>query len=512
MKTNKLATIFLFVLILSVVSCKTEKTQTAYNEKYRPQFHFSPPGNWMNDPNGLVFCDGEYHLYYQYYPDSTVWGPMHWGHAVSTDLIHWQNLPVALYPDTLGYIFSGSAVVDLNNSSGLQKGAEPPLVAIYTQHSVTRLAKGKNDHQNQSIAYSSDKGRTFVKYEGNPVLSNTLKEMDFRDPKVDWNESIQKWVMALAVGQKIKFFSSPDLKNWEYLSEFGSDAGAHGGVWECPDLFKLTSDGEDKWVLIVNINPGGPNGGSGTQYFIGTFDGKEFINDNPKETILWLDYGPDNYAGVTWSNIRKEDGRRLLIGWMSNWAYAQVTPTAEWRSANTLPRVLKLKNTQSGLRLSAAPVKELEKLRVVGSDVKLIAGDENKISGLNEIRLNVNLPESTAEEFGLIFSNSRGEQLTLGYNSQLNQFYSNRSKSGITEFSPDFAKIHYAPRISQDSVLSLHIYLDHPSLEMFADGGLSIMTEVFFPSENFNRVTFFQKNGEAAIQNCTIYDLNSIWN
>jgi fructan beta-fructosidase len=319
-------------------------------------------------------------------------------------------------------------------------------------------------------------------------------------------------VMVLAVGQKIKFFSSPDLKNWEYLSEFGSDAGTHGGVWECPDLFKLQIGGEDKWILIVNINPGGPNGGSGTQYFIGNFDGKEFINDNPKESILWLDYGPDNYAGVTWSNIPEEDGRRVLIGWMSNWAYAQLTPTAEWRSANTLPRVLKLKKTQSGLRLCATPVKELEKLRVVGSDIKLIAGVENKITGLNEIHMSVSLSESTAEEFGLIFSNSRGEQLVLGYNRQSNQFYSDRSKSGITGFSPEFAKINYAPRISQDSILSMHLYLDHPSLEMFADGGLSVMTEVFFPSENFNRVTFFQKNGETVIQNCTIYDLNSIWN
>jgi fructan beta-fructosidase len=511
MKTNKLTTFILFVLVLFIVSCKAEKEQTAYSEKYRPQFHFSPPGNWMNDPNGLVFYDGEYHLYYQYFPDSTVWGPMHWGHAVSTDLVHWANLPVALYPDTLGYIFSGSAVIDWKNSSGFQKGAEPPLVAIYTQHSVTRLAKGKNDHQNQSIAHSSDKGRTFVKYEGNPVVPNTLKEMDFRDPKVDWNETIQKWVMVLAVGQKIKFFSSPDLKNWEYLSEFGLDEGTHSGVWECPDLFKLKTGEEDKWVLIVNINPGGPNGGSGTQYFIGNFDGKEFINDNPKETILWLDHGPDNYAGVTWANIPKEDGRRILIGWMSNWAYAQVTPTAEWRSANTLPRVLQLKNTPSGLRLCATPVKELEKLRGSSRDIKLTAGSETKITGLNEILLNVRLSESNAEEFGLIFSNSKGEQLVTGYNRQSKQFYIDRSKSGITGFSPDFAKIHYASRISQDSIVSMHLFLDHPSLEIFADGGLSILTAVFFPSEDFDRVIFFQKNGEATVQNCTIYELKSIW-
>ncbi len=511
MKTKRLNSFFLIVLVVLLVSCTTEKKQTSYNEKYRPQFHFSPPGNWMNDPNGLVYYKGEYHFFYQYYPDSTVWGPMHWGHAVSNDLVHWDNLPVALYPDSLGYIFSGSAVIDWNNTSGLKQGNEPPIVAIFTHHSPTILEKKTNDHEYQSIAFSNDKGRTFIKYDGNPVIPNKMKEPDFRDPKISWNDSLEKWVVVLAAGQKVEFFSSPDLKNWEFMSKFGTDAGAHGGVWECPDFFKLKIGDDEKWVLIVNMNPGCPNGGSGTQYFIGQFNGKEFINDNPKETTLWLDYGPDNYAGVTWSDIPKEDGRRILIGWMSNWAYAQVTPTAEWRSSNTIPRVLELKSTPAGLRLSANPVKEIEKLRAASSVIKLTAGSEVKITGLNEFEMSKNLAETDAEEFGFVFSNSKGEQLVTGYNRLTNQFYTDRSKSGKTDFSPEFAKIHYAPRISQDSVLSLNLFLDHSSIEIFADGGLSVMTEIFFPSEIFDHVTFFQKGGTAVNQECTIYDLNSIW-
>jgi fructan beta-fructosidase len=511
MKTNRINSLFLIVTVLFFISSSKEKKQTTYNEKYRPQFHFSPPGNWMNDPNGLVYFEGEYNLFYQYYPDSTVWGPMHWGHAVSTDLIHWVNLPIALYPDSLGYIFSGCAVVDWKNKTGFQKGSSPPIVAMFTHHSPKRLEKGTHDFQYQSIAYSNDKGRTFVKYDGNPVISNKLKEQDFRDPKLSWNEELGKWVVVLAAGQKVEFFCSPDLKNWEFLSEFGTDAGAHGGVWECPDFFRLKIGDEYKWVLIVNMNPGCPNGGSGTQYFIGQFDGKEFVNDNPKETTLWLDYGPDNYAGVTWSDIPNDDGRRILIGWMSNWSYAQVTPTAEWRSANTIPRVLELKNTDSGLRLSSAPVKEIEKLRTKSHVLSLAPGSEVEITGLNEIVLNINSSETDATEFGLIFSNRLGEQLVTGYNRLTNQFFTDRIKSGKTDFSPEFAKVHYAPRISKDGIINLNLFLDHSSLELFADGGLSILTDVFFPTENFDQVRFFEKDGKTTKQDITIYDLQSTW-
>ncbi len=294
-------------------------------EQHRPHFHFTPESMWMNDPNGMVYYEGEYHLFYQHHPDDVVWGPMHWGHAVSTDLVHWEHLPIALYPDEYGYIFSGSAVVDWKNTSGFGSKHNPPLIAIFTYHDVDGEQAGNNDYQTQGIAYSIDKGRSWTKYENNPVLPNPGIK-DFRDPKVIWYEPDQKWIMTLAAHDNVRFYSSPNLKDWIFESEFGKGIGAHGGVWECPDLFPMELDGTQKWVLLVSLNDGGPNGGSGTQYFIGDFDGKTFINDNSKNQILWLDYGRDNYAGVTWSDIPDEDGRRIFMGWMSNWSYAEVVP------------------------------------------------------------------------------------------------------------------------------------------------------------------------------------------
>ena len=298
----------------------TSALATGYGEQHRPQFHFSPPGHWMNDPNGMVFYEGEYHFFYQHYPDSSVWGPMHWGHAVSADLVHWQQLPIALYPDALGYIFSGSAVVDWNNTSGLGQNGKPPLVAMFTYHNMAAEKAGRKDCESQGIAYSNDRGRTWTKYAANPVLPNPGNRKDFRDPKVIWEEVSRQWVVALAVGDHIEFWGSPDLKKWSHLSDFGKDLGAHGGVWECPDLFPMAVDKsggdfksppdspQQQWVLIVNLNPGGPNGGSGTQYFVGDFDGKNFTLDAdfakyvPKGKGVWLDLGKDNYAVVTWSD------------------------------------------------------------------------------------------------------------------------------------------------------------------------------------------------------------------
>jgi fructan beta-fructosidase len=510
MKTIELKIFSLVFLILFIISCKSDNKQLQYREQHRPQFHFSPPAKWMNDPNGMVFYDGSYHLFYQYYPDSTVWGPMHWGHAVSKDLVHWKNLPVAIYPDSLGYIFSGSAVIDWKNTSGLQKGENPPIVAIFTHHSEQRIKSGRNDFQNQSIAYSNDKGNSFVKYQHNPVISNQ-GDKDFRDPKVIWNEDLQKWVMVLAVGQKVKFYSSSNLLKWEYLSEFGSGDGAHGGVWECPDLFPLKAGNLEKWILLVSINPGAPNNGSGTQYFIGDFDGKKFINDNAPETRLWLDYGPDNYAGVTWSDIPADDGRRIFIGWMSNWIYANIVPTVKWRSAMTIPRTLELRNSKNGLRLFSIPVEELKKLRKNEQQVNVNIDTIKMISGLNEVIINTNLAESTAEEFGFVFSNSLNEKLIVCYNVRSSQFYIDRTNSGKTDFSQFFPVKHFAPRIAVDSILKMHLYIDYSSLELFADDGIISMTETFFPNKNFDRVSFFRKNGKIKDQKYTIFELNPIW-
>jgi fructan beta-fructosidase len=326
----KIVSGFLVVGLLSsfgIVSSQTRLPNDFYKEEHRPQFHFSPPQKWMNDPNGMVYFNGSYHLFYQYYPDSTVWGPMHWAHATGSDLVHWKNEPIALYPDSLGYIFSGSAVVDKKNTTGFGKNGKIPLVAIFTHHDPK--TEGRTDFENQSIAYSLDEGKTWTKYAGNPVLKNP-GIVDFRDPKVMWYENRQKWVMTLATKDRVTFYSSPNLKEWKKESEFGEKVGAHGGVWECPDLFSLDFNGKTYWVLFVSVNPGGPNKGSATQYFIGEFDGSKFT---PLDTdARWVDWGADNYAGVTWSNT---GNRRIFLGWMSNWQYAQVVPTQKWRSAMT---------------------------------------------------------------------------------------------------------------------------------------------------------------------------------
>lgn len=313
------------------------ESNTQFNaDRFRPGFHFSPPTSWANDPNGLVYYEGSYHLFYQYHPYSNKWGPMHWGHAISEDLIHWQHAPIALFPDEHGAIFSGCCVVDWNNSSGLFKDSHG-LVAIFT-HADIHPETGQ-PRQRQSLAYSSDKGQTWQKYNGNPVLAeNDL--IDFRDPKVFWHAQSKRWIMAIVAGDHVRFYASDNLREWSLTGKFGREEGSHDGVWECPDLFQLPADdtGRSKWVLIISIgdNPNCPEG-SRTQYFIGEFDGKTFINDNPSDHILWLDYGRDNYAGVTWSDIPEQDGRRVIIGWMSNWKYANETPTYSWRGAMTLP-------------------------------------------------------------------------------------------------------------------------------------------------------------------------------
>ncbi|MEP7344519.1 MAG: glycoside hydrolase family 32 protein, partial [Gemmatimonadaceae bacterium] len=328
----------------------------AQPEPFRPQFHFTPERNWMNDPNGMVFYEGEWHLFYQYNPYGNTWGHMSWGHAVSRDLMQWQHLPVALAEEDGIMIFSGSAVVDWKNTSGFGINGKPPIVAVYTGH--------REGRQDQRIAFSNDRGRTWTKAPGGPVLDVGMA--DFRDPKVFWHAPTSRWVMTVALSKekKLRFYTSPDLKQWKQAGEFGP-AGATGGLWECPDLFPLKVEGGGtKWVLIVNINPGGPVGGSGTQYFVGEFDGARFVSDADAKDVRWADYGADFYAGVSWSDVPESDGRRVWLGWMSNWSYAQEVPTSPWRSAMTVPRELTLRRTPDGLRLVQKPVVELESLWV----------------------------------------------------------------------------------------------------------------------------------------------------
>ncbi len=681
MNKLNLLTLSLFALVASCTQTPEKETadSTYYKEPHRPQFHFSPEKMWMNDPNGLVFFEGEYHLFYQYYPDSTVWGPMHWGHAVSTDLVHWQHLPIALYPDSLGYIFSGSAVVDWNNTSGFGKDGKPPLIAIFTYHDMEGDKAGRIDFQYQAIAYSNDNGRTWTKYEGNPVVPNPGLR-DFRDPKVIWHEESQSWIMAVAAWDHLELYGSPDLKNWQKLSEFGKEWGTHAGVWECPDLFPAKVEGSDeiRWVLIQNINPGAWQGGSGTQYFVGHFDGKSFrvdpefakdlglepayvpegevfadfedgtfdgwvaegtawgsgpvdvttevpgaagnkflrsanggdqatgtlrspvftiahdyinflagggndklrllvklivdgkvvratsgthqetmlwnwwdvsplkgkkahieIMDNSTggwghlnvdhflfsdekansetEKAVWLDYGRDNYAGVTWSDV--PDNRRVFIGWMSNWDYGQQVPTHPWRSAMTIPRELSLRKTTEGFRLFQQPVPELKNLRTrsVNLEPREINGEvvlsqvEFPASQM-ELIVEFNLDSASAQEFGVKVSNGKGEYYLAGINLEKQVLFSDRTHSGNTDFSPLFAsRRHTAPLPPGEGKIKLHLYFDRASCELFMNDGERVMTEIFFPNEDYSTVSLFAEGGSIQLLSGEAHRLNSIW-
>lgn len=484
---------FLVMAIFSAItlgsSCqnaqKTDQQQSVdKGEEYRPVIHFTPKKGWMNDPNGMVYLNGMYHLFFQHNPDSTVWGPMHWGHATSKDLIHWEEQPIALFPDSLGTIFSGSAVVDKDNTAGFGKNT---LVAIFTHHNHELEEAKTGRHQYQSLAYSTDEGKTWVKYAGNPVLPNP-GITDFRDPKVRWNDETKQWVMTLATKQTITFYGSPDLKAWTRLSEFGEGIGAHGGVWECPDLFPLTIDGQQKWVLLVSINPGGPNGGSATQYFIGDFDGKIFKPDS-KET-RWVDYGADDYAGITWSNT---EDRAIFLGWMSNWTYANVVPASTWRSANTIPRELTLKRVGKEILLTSLPVKELNDLKAKEEKLDNIEIDQQKdlsdLLGDTVKPYTLKLSTSTTDAFAVRLANAKGEEVLIGYDKQHNQFYVDRTKAGKNDFEPNFAKRMLAPRILSDPKITLILVVDMNSVEVFADGGLSVLTNIFFPNERMDKLS-----------------------
>jgi len=446
------------LLALSFTFCRAQ----SFDQPYRPRYHFSPREKWMNDPNGLVYFNGTYHLFFQHYPDDIVWGPMHWGHATSKDLVHWQQQPIALYPDSLGYIFSGSAVIDSGNTSGFGRAGKIPLVAIFTHHDPKGEKSGSTTFQNQSLAYSLDGGATWTKYAGNPVLKNP-GITDFRDPSVSWHAKEKKWVMALATKDRITFYSSANLKNWTKESEFGERLGAHGGVWECPNLFTLQEKDRTRWVLLVSNNPGGPNGGSGTQYFLGDWDGHRFT---PGDTSTrWVDYGPDDYAGITFNNT---GGRRIFLGWMSNWEYANQVPTATWRNAMTIPRELSLRRQGEKLYLASRPVKEIDRLK----------------PGLYTLHLS-GIP---VHDFSLHFSNAGGDELVIGYDQSANQYYIDRSRAGHVGFHPGFGSRYTAPRVSTVKKINLTVVMDASSAELFADDGLTVMTAVFFADQPLSTV------------------------
>lgn len=640
-----------------------------YNEPFRPQFHFTPAKNWMNDPNGMVFYEGEYHLFYQYNPFGDKWGHMSWGHAVSTDMVHWKHLPVALYEENDIMIFSGSAVVDWKNTSGFGKEGKPPLVAIYTGHYT------KKPLQDQQIAYSNDRGRTWTKYEGNPVLD--IGEKDFRDPKVMWHEGTKQWVMTIAwpTERKVRFYSSPDLKEWTHRSDFGP-AGSTKGIWECPDLFELpVKGGKKRWVLIVSVGSGAPAGGNGCQYFVGDFDGKTFTLDPsyPKahgefvpegklladfegdygdwqatgnafgekpaggtlanqqavdgfrgkgmvnsylngdqtrgtltspefevtadyisfligggrhpgrtgvclkvegrtvriatgddaerlswkswnvaefrgkkarfevfdqetggwghinvdhvvmadkpakgvsEAALWADYGPDFYAAVSWSDIPTRDGRRLWLGWMNGWPYANDVPTSPWRSAMSIPRALELRKTDQGIRMVQEPVKELralrgKRLRKRNADTKELnqwLQKENVAGGMWEIEVEVDVGKSPAD-FGLNLFVAENQATRLHWDANRNVLQLDRTQSGLTGFNAQFSGVYEAPLAPQDGRVRLRLFLDVASVEVFAEDGGVAMTANVFPKASTTPVEFWSARENQEVKEITAWKL-----
>lgn len=431
---------------------------TANREKYRPVYHHTPAWGWMNDPNGMFYKDGVWHLYFQYNPYGSQWENMTWGHSTSTDLIHWTFQGAPIEADAWGTIFSGSAVVDHNNTAGFGKGA---VVAMYT-------SAGEN--QTQSIAYSNDNGQTFTKYDGNPVLTSNTP--DYRDPHVFWNEDIKRWNMIMAEGQHMDIYSSADLKEWKLESQFGAEYGNHGGVWECPDLMKMKVRGTDqyKWMLLCNINPGGPFGGSATQYFVGQFDGHKFTCESAPEVTKWMDYGKDHYATVTFDNA--PDGRRVAMAWMSNWQYANQVPTMQYRSANSVPRDLDLYEYQGQTYCGVTPSPELAAARPKKATKTLTEACEMVVTLKGNATITL--------------ANDKGEQVVMTYDEKSRTFAMDRTKSGQKEFSDDFAALTVAPVHGKMS--QLRLFIDRSSIEAFDADGKMAMTNLVFPTKPYNKV------------------------
>ncbi|MGN7453394.1 glycoside hydrolase family 32 protein [Paenibacillus pasadenensis] len=474
----------------------------------RGKLHFSAKENWLNDPNGMVYFEGEYHLFFQHHPHGMTHGPMYWGHAVSRDLTEWEELDIALFPDEHGMIFSGSAVVDWNDTTGFF-GGEPGLVAIFTHH-LER--EGQPALQTQSLAYSKDRGRTWTKYAGNPVLKHD-DYIDFRDPKVLWHEPTSRWVMAVACGDTVCFYASPDLKEWTFGSEFGDGIGSHDGVWECPDLFELAVDGDparSRWVLLVSIGDApAVEEGSRTQYFTGFFDGASFVPDAASQAVRWLDGGRDNYAGVTWSDVPKEDGRRLLIGWMSNWKYANLTPTEGFRGAMTLPRELALASTPSGDTLVQRPARELERALVPLlelADAPLAAAAE----ALAALRLDICLIRAVLpaqSSFVLEVRKGAAETTEIGFDAKLGQLYVDRTRSGRSGFHPQFAGRHAVAAEPADGRIELDIWVDRTSVEVFACGGQAVLTDLIYPSPGSDGFSLSSEDPELQLPSLRVFAL-----
>ncbi|MDD6099300.1 MAG: DUF4980 domain-containing protein [bacterium] len=472
-------------------------------EKYRPTYHHTPLYGWMNDPNGMVYHDGVWHLCYQWNPFGSKWQNMTWGHSTSRDLIHWEPQEPTLLPDGLGTIFSGSSAIDEANSAGFGKNS---IVTLFTSAANSQV---------QSLAYSNDGGYTYTTYPGNPVL--TL-ESEARDPNMFWNEETKQWtlILAHALDHEMLIFTSPDLKSWTLQSSFGKGLGAQDGVWECPDLFELPVTGtqEKKWVLICNINPGGPFGGSATQYFTGSFDGKTFKVDTDASGNVptkWLDYGKDHYATVSWSDT---PGRRTVIGWMSNWQYAAEVPTLQFRSANTLPREMGVFKVDDQYYVSSKPSPELDALRgkithnakriQVGKRAHTVSLPQEN-DGICEILMNVDAKRS--KQLKMTLANKAQEKVTIIYDVEKETISFDRTQSGIVDFSQDFPAVTVTPTYENDGSVNLRLFIDRSSMELFEQEGRFVMTNLVFPTSPYTTLSFQAEEGSAKVNNLQIYSI-----
>src|SRR5271169_3522324 len=528
------------VMILICALSSGLVAQDSYDQPWRPQYHFTPSHNFMNDPNGMVFYKGEYHLFYQYNPQGQVWGHMSWGHAVSSDMVHWQHLPLAIPEDPNYMIYSGSAVVDWNNSSGLCKNPDPAdhscLIAIY--------AAAYKDRQKQHIAYSNDRGRTWTNYVGNPVID--VDAEDFRDPKVFWYAPQKKWVMVavLADRRKALFFESTDLKQWNKLSEF-RPAGDDAGQWECPDLLELPLEGtkETRWVLIINRNPGAPAGGTGVRYLVGRFDGKEFTEENPAGQELWSDYGKDFYATNSFNDMPQGDERRIWMGWTSNWLYAKDEPTVLWRGAQSIPRTLSLRwvkdpalppkngsrtgHPESGTGLSGtptasggqllmvqAPVRELQSLRgrpVALKNLTVPEANAKLAAAKGETyEIEAELEPGAAGETGFRLRKGDGVETLVGVVPATNTLFVDRTKSGEEGFSKDFPG-RYSTTLHDMKRVKLHIFVDRSSVEVFANDGEKVMTDRIYPPLDCAGIEIYSTGGAGKVVSLTMWPLESVW-
>ncbi|WP_309119830.1 GH32 C-terminal domain-containing protein [Paenibacillus sp.] len=475
-----------------------------YTEKYRPQYHLSPETANMSDPNGMVYFEGEYHQMYQ--------RSGQWGHAISKDLLHWEHRPLALPKDELGDIWSGSAVVDRHDTTGFF-GGKPGLVAIFTHF--------KNGLQSQSIAYSADKGRTWTKYEGNPVIPNPGVK-DFRDPKVFWHEASGKWVMIVSVDKKVWFYRSPDLKRWEWTGEFGPGHGSHAAVWECPDLFELPIEGtsEKRWVLTVSLGNNTQTKGSKAQYFVGTFDGNTFKNDNLPAVKLWTDHGKDFYAAISYSDIPEEDGRRIWLGWMSNWRYPFAMPTGVWKGNMSIPRELRLRDVPGeGLRLVQEPIEELKRLRGEGKtlkNVKLKAG-ENPFEALRgasfETEATFRAEAGSGGVFGFKVRTGEEQETVIGYDAAAQELFLDRTRSGEASFEANFAERMTAPLPLRGGTLKLRVFVDDTTVEVFANDGEAVMSAIIFPDPLSRGLELFADASASGVvvERAAFYPMRTVW-